>query len=38
MTEKIAHKYTIYNGDSDQLIDKLLLEGVQVDHIITDPP
>ena len=38
MTEKISHKYTIYNGDSYQLIDKLLLEGVQVDHIITDPP
>ena len=31
-------RYTLYNGDCLEIMDKLIEEGVVFDAIITDPP
>ena len=34
----IMQKYTLYNGDCLEVMDKLIEQGMKVDCILTDPP
>lgn len=34
----MEERFKIYNGDAYKVINQLLASGIQVDHIITDPP